>query len=193
MITQRIKKYKITIGNHPSQFKKEDKLSNYDAVVDVSDCPTYGLDKKIKNYHWLPITEWDKWGYAPFYFAVKILDHYIKKKSKIYVHCYAGKHRSPMMVYTYLQSLGLSEDEAFKLFKTEWDIKLSNVKTKKKEWLKRFFEKDIQRGRIPKDVIQFMREVRANPDMSILHILDKMNGRTDDISDKDFHIEMSKK
>jgi hypothetical protein len=168
-------------------------MSRYQAILNVSDYPAYGLNLENCNVQWCPIEEWAPWGYAPFYWAVNMLDYYTSnKQNDIYVHCYAGKHRSPMIVYLYLQSLGYSEAEAFAKFHTIWQVKFDNepkdIPTG--NWLKTFYDKDVARGRIPGDVIEFMKKVRENPEKSALQILDLMKNRTEDISDKDFHITM---
>jgi hypothetical protein len=193
MITHVVKRLNVEIGDHPD-YHDNDKQSfkKYDAIINVSDCPAYGLNDPEFNVHWYPIEEWEKWGYAPFYWAVHLFDFYTKQDKNLYVHCYAGKHRSPMIVYLYLQSLGYSEEEAFGMFDSKWQIRFDHAPEKPAgNWLKKFLDKDIAGGRIPADIVEFMKNARKYPDKSILHIVDMMKLREDDISDKEMHISFS--
>lgn len=179
MITNKIKKYKIDIGNHPKSRKFGDAtISEYEAILNVSDYPPYRHADKSIELHWCPIVEWDDWGYAPLYWTVNLLDDLIAEKKKIYVHCWAGKHRSPMLVYLYLRSLGHSEVEAFKLYDTQFELSLEGEQKKPiGNWLKRFYNKDIKKKRIPKDSIKFMKLVRKHPELSILEVLEILHGK----------------
>lgn len=166
MITQIIKQFNIEIGNHPGEHDDMDKsLKKYQVILNVSDYPFYWLDKVV---HWYPIEEWSKWGYGPFYWAVHILDYHTKREDKIYVHCFAGKHRSPMIVYLYIQSLGYSEEEAFKMFDTQWQ-RVREIP--EYNWLKECYDRDIADGRINEDVVLFMKKVRENPTKSLYEVL----------------------
>jgi hypothetical protein len=165
MITQIIRQFGIEIGSHPSEQDDMDKfLKEYQVILNVSDYPFYWTDKVI---YWYPIEEWGAWGYGPFYWVVNVLDYHINRRDRIYVHCFAGKHRSPLVVYLYLQSLGYTEEEAFSMFDTQWGKK----EVSEGNWLKRFYDKDVEGGRIPKDTILFMKKVRENPTKSLLEIL----------------------
>jgi hypothetical protein len=190
MINHKIHKLKIDIGTHPTAHHDGPfDVSSYDAVLDVSDYPTYNINGTLDNRHHYPIVEWDKWGYGPFYWAVKLLDHYTSKGSSVYLHCYAGKHRSVQIAHLYLLSLGYTLEEAFAMFDTQWKIRLDNKTESSNQWLKHFYDKDIQCGRIPADAVEFMKQVRLNPDKSALQVLSLMKEQSEhDAVDKDLHI-----
>jgi len=179
MITQKIEKYKIHIGNHPKSRKfGKASISGYNAILNVSDYPPYKPSKKSTEIHWFPIEEWNGWGYSPLYHAVHILDRLIKQKKKIYIHCWAGKHRSVMITYLYLRSLGNSEEEVFKLFDSQFSIEFRGEKRKIKNWLRDIYKRDVKNKRIEKDSIQFMKIVRENPELSILEVLQILKKKT---------------
>ena len=94
---------------------------------------------------------------------------YISEHKTIYVHCYAGAHRSPIITYCYLKAL-FGAEEAFKMFKDEipW---LSD----KKNWLEEVLINDINAGRIPEDIIEFIRDVIVNKESGLAWNLKQRN------------------
>jgi hypothetical protein len=177
MITNKIKKYKIDIGNHPSNPEFGDtRLEYYAGIINVSDFPPYASPSHAE-YFWYPIVEWEHWGYGPFFLALHALDKMIEDKKNIYVHCWAGKHRSPMIVYLYLISRGHTEKEVFEMFDTQFQLKMEGETGPIGNWLKRFYDKDIKRNRYATDIVDFMKIARANPELSILHVLELLKGK----------------
>jgi hypothetical protein len=178
MITNKVKKFKIDIGNHPKSDRfGKCSIDKYDAILNLSDYPQYWPDKKSIEMNWYPVVEWDTWGYGPLYWTVNALDRLVKAKKKIYVHCWAVKHRSPMSVYLYIQSLGYAAEEAFAMFDMQFITNIIGDKKPTGNWLKRFYDADIKSGRIPKDAIKFMQLVRQNPGLSILQVLEILKGK----------------
>lgn len=162
MITHRIKDFKIEIGSHPvtnKEFGEDIKIENYDVFVNVSDSPIYSFEGK--EVYWCPINEFGTWGYSVFYWFVHVMNRAIKEKKRIYVHCFAGAHRSPMMVYLYIRSLGYSKKDTLKIFDNGDD------------WIEIAFTNDINAGRIQKDIIEFMKVVHENPQLGMYDIFKK--------------------
>jgi hypothetical protein len=168
MVNYSISDFKIHIGNHPHYNENDEEgiLNSYDAIVNVSDDPAYGLDGNARIY-WFPISEFGYWTYQPFFWFVKLMDHHLEKQDRIYVHCHAGIHRSPMMVYLYIRSLGFSPDEAYSKFNASFS---SDENT---NWLEETFQNDVEYGRIPADVVEFMKDVQANKEMSMMSVMKK--------------------
>lgn len=178
MISYEVPSLKVEIGQHPVIYNQKDFqqfLSSYDTMFNFSDELPY--EHSRVNIHWHPINEFGYWGYAPFYFFTILMDKAVEKNHKIYVHCHMGAHRSPMMTYLYLRSLGHSPDEAYVLFTDEYIIL-----GKKENWLEETFLNDVEYGRIPADVVEFMKDVRKNKDFSMMTIL--KNRKTMDLPHK---------
>ncbi len=169
MITYKIPKYHIEIGDHP-MFDGIDKIvTKYNAIINVSDDVPYPNEPYPDTaIHWFPICEFGYWTYQPFYWIVRIMDRYVENHAKIYVHCHAGAHRSPMMVYLYLRSLGNTPDEAYDLF----DDKFS-LDGQRHNWLEEVLTNDIEYGRIPSDVVEFMKDVRKDSDASMMSVMNR--------------------
>jgi len=110
------------------------------AFVSVADSfPKYGSSLGSEQF-WYPIHECSNWGYGPFYWSKKILDRLFRKKVKTFVHCHGGVHRSPMIVYVWLRSLGHSAEEAVSLMGEAGYVRAIDYA----------YEQDIQHGYIPK-------------------------------------------
>lgn len=149
---------------HISQFDitvnwEEEAEHDYPVILNVSDTPGPKLGQA--GYYWYPINEVSNWGYGPFYWSKKILDkHCFPKQDKILVHCHAGAHRSPMIVFWWLRSHGYS------------------VQTIHDKWFKhsiwRLAEYDMQHGTIPKDLIEFYAQMVKFPEYSLMGILYSM-------------------
>lgn len=173
MITYRIPTLKIDIGSHPTANSvfpiREGELDKYNVFLNVSDDVPYMMTAET---HWFPINEFGYWTYQPFYWLVRLMDKAVKENNNIYLHCHAGMHRSPMMGYLYLRSLGNSPDEAFSKFHDTMVL----VGDANKNWLEETFQNDVEYGRIPADVVEFMKDVRKYEKDSLMHIMKKRGG-----------------
>jgi hypothetical protein len=171
MITYRIPSLKINIGDHPQVYEHEyETMMDHDVLMNVSDEGPYGsIDIPKKIIHWCPINEFGYWGYHTFFWTVRVLDEAIEYDKRIYLHCHAGAHRSPMIGYLYLRSLGHSPEEAIALFDEKFAI------GERTNWLEETFQNDVEYGRIPADVVQFMKDVRAYPNGSLMGVMSKRN------------------
>lgn len=166
MINYQFPEYKIDIGNHPNMQKnKQEILDAYNVIINVSDDPAYDVDKSGPKIHWHPINEFGYWTYQPFFWIVHTLNYYIKERSKIYVHCHAGVHRSPMISYLYVRSLGKSPEETYSMLEEPLAIHKSG------NWLEDVFQSDVESGRIPEDIVEFMQDVHKHPDKSMMSIM----------------------
>ncbi len=166
MINYSFSEYKIDIGNHPNMQKnKQEILDAYNVIINVSDDPAYDVDKNGPKIHWHPINEFGYWTYQPFYWIVHTLNHYIKERCRIYVHCHAGVHRSPMISYLYVRSLGKSPEEAYAMLDEPLALGHSG------NWLEAVFQSDVEAGRIPADIVEFMQDVHKHPDKSMMSIM----------------------
>lgn len=179
MITYKVPSLKIEIGDHPiiyADHEPESRVEKYDSIFNFSDEAPYGLSKNDypkTEIHWSPINEFGYWTYQPFYFIVPLMDNAVERGRNIYVHCHAGAHRSPLMTYLYLRSLGHTPEEAYALFDDKYV-----VLGEKNNWLEETFQNDVEYGRIPADVVEFMKDVRTHKDRSLMGLL-KMRGSMD--------------
>lgn len=85
-------------------------FSAFAAVINVADSPCRTFEVNGPSF-WFPVHETGRWGYAPFYGAAKVIDHFREIKKPILVHCHGGVNRSPSVVYAILASDGLSDGE----------------------------------------------------------------------------------
>lgn len=176
MINYCIPSLKIEIGNHPSYEHMNEgdntDLSNYDVAFNVSDSPEIEdiVDTKRKVY-WLPINEFGYWGYQTFYWFVHLMDNAVNRNLNIYLHCVAGMHRSPMLGYLYLRSLGNSPEEAFSKVEDKHHI----FGNDKYNWLEETLQNDIDYGRIPEDVVEFMTDVRKYKTSTLMNVMKLRN------------------
>lgn len=136
--------------------------SFYSAVINVSDSPCASFDYQLKvPSFWFPINEIAKWEYSPFYGAMKVVNEYWKGDKPILIHCHAGANRSPSIAYAILLAKGYTEDEA------EKSLNYPD--------LREVFERNIDRGHIPKNIIKFLQMVDEHPDDSLHFILRKLD------------------
>ena len=159
----------IAIGPDPTDGFSKDTAQIFDAVVNVSDspCATFYPSRPDQKMYWYPINEVGRWGYGVFFWSKKVLDFHFDRKDLIYVHCHAGAHRSPAIVYWWLYSRGCSRSEAaLRVYPNkQWKFDESGQLFKpenedpavEEESQRRFdtFETDIERGHIPPKLKQF--------------------------------------
>lgn len=146
-----LKKFNIAIC------PEEEASRDWPTIINVSDTPGPKLGQA--GYYWYPINEISNWGYGPFYWSKKILDKHIGQSDKILVHCHAGAHRSPMIVYWWLRSCGHPTKTIEKWF----DYPISKLA-----------EQDMRKNHIPSDLMEFYKEIRKNPTWSLMGILNSM-------------------
>ena len=176
MVNYQIPSLKIDIGNHPSyegvDGVPEIDLSKYDVVFNVSDSPEIEdiVDTKRK-VHWLPINEFGYWGYPTFYWLVHLMDNAVDRDLNIYLHCVAGMHRSPILGYLYLRSLDNDPQAAFLKVKDQHYI----LGSADYNWLEETLQNDIEYGRIPEDVIDFMKDVRKHKTSTLMNVMKLRN------------------
>jgi hypothetical protein len=131
---------------------------NYCVVVNVADTPCAIPDFQAEGIpaYWFPIVEFAYWGYTPFFATLRVAEMYYEKKKNILIHCHQGAHRSPIVAYTILRALGTSEEDAA----TQLEY----------PELTRILARDIKKGRIPEDIIEFLQRAINNPMMSLKDI-----------------------
>jgi len=156
--------------------KPEVAASFYCAVINVSDspCATFDYQLKVPSF-WFPIHEIDKWGYSPFYGALKVVNEYYKEGGKpVLIHCHAGANRSPSVAYAILLSKGYSPEEAEKSLNYP---ELSLV-----------FKRNVERKHIPKNIVDFLvkaQEPQHNT-TSLYSVLRNMDTDYEEWSQKQF-------
>ena len=136
--------------------------SFYEAVINVSDspCATFDYQLKVPSF-WFPINEIGKWEYAPFYGVLRVVNQYWKNEKPILIHCHAGANRSPSIAFSILIAKGYSEDEAEQLLNYPE--------------LREVFKRNIERGHIPKNIIEFLKMADEHKDDSLHFVLRKLN------------------
>ncbi len=170
MINYNIEKYKISIGSHPNQESDiEEYIKNYDLVLNVSDEPYFPKSNKV---HFFPINEVGEWFPQTFYWFIHLMNDAVAENKNVYVHCHAGIHRSPMMVYVYLRSLGHTAEESEILMEGNKSFAILGNETYDISFEK-FLERDIKAGRIQTNIIEFVRYLQENKKESLMVALSK--------------------
>jgi hypothetical protein len=154
-----LEQYRLGIG--PEDAARDD--PRWDVILSVA-------DKEPANWaietHWLPILESSQWGYGPFYWIKKQLDrHVLREKREVYVCCFAGFHRSPVVVFAWLLSLGHSRDEADRMFGPPIPYR---------ETVGELYHEDVKRGVVPAHLIEFFRIMQDEPAFSLAEVIEQM-------------------
>ena len=156
----------VFIGCDPTDGMTPKTVENFDVFLNVADseCETLKpYPNKHQHYYWFPINEVGYWGLAPFYYVNKVLDHHLPLGHKIYHHCHAGAHRSPMTFMLYLVYKGLSLTEAASyLMRRAPDLEIS------------MFFMDIKGGHISPYIFDFLEAMRRHPTYSLMGLLQYM-------------------
>lgn len=141
---------------------------DYDIIINVSDCIQASLDMSSPHFYkkpihyWLPICEWGRVGYEPFYAAKRIIDGNPGKR--VLIHCEGGINRSVIIAYAYLLSHG--RESEFTIGKSVWERFLSNAKK--------------QFTKSPPRLLEFLLEMNKFPTYSVAGILQQLLGNEDD-------------
>lgn len=155
-LTCEVPAYKMYVGNYEAgcikSFAHEEILGiPVDVVINVSDSHSPAAD------YWFPINEVAPWSYAPFYWFKKIADRCFSEGLSVLVHCHAGIHRSKMMVFCWLLSIGYRPaDAAFEMAQPD---------------MKHDYEYDIMHGIIPDNLPFFYATMAENPGYSLMGVL----------------------
>lgn len=161
-ITRGVPKYNIQIG--PIH-----QAVNYNptAILSVTDY----FDESIvwhDKFHWIPINETThNWGLLPFFAQKKLLDYYCLtvQVPLVFVGCSAGKHRSPMAVYSWLLSQpNATLESVAKEFYGKFDDDLT---------LK--FNQDVKLNYIPKEILRMYKVMNECPNASFREILSNLS------------------
>lgn len=133
-------------------------LNRVKAIINVSDNidQTCKLANSGKPSFWFPIHEAHSWGYAPFYGAAKIVDEY----QDVIIHCRLGINRSKCIAYAILKAEGLTEEETS-----------AQISKNGSNYTTFLFEKNMNSGRIPKDIISFLQARKQYPTHSLSKLL----------------------
>jgi len=136
----------IDVGNFESG---RDLGDNYSTVFNVSDNYSCHAD------FWIPLVEMSAWTYTPFYWFKKLADEH--SKHPMLVHCHAGIHRSLLMAYCWLLSLGFDTKEAANL------LSCDHVEDD--------YFRDIETGIIPGDLLDFYKIIEIHPKWCLSGVL----------------------
>lgn len=133
----------------------------YCAVINVADSPCATFDYQIHvPSFWFPIHEIGKWGYVPFFGALRVVNEYFKGDKPVLIHCHAGANRSPSVAYAILLSKGYSVQEA------EESLNYADFHE--------VFNRNLIKKHIPSNIVEFLQEANVNTD-SLHSILRKMD------------------
>lgn len=132
--------------------------NNYCAVVNVADdpCATPQFQAEGIPSYWFPIIEFGYWGYIPFFSTLRVVETYWDGSKNILIHCHQGAHRSPIVAYAILKARENTPEQIETYLEYP---KLTEV-----------FNRDIEKRRIPDDIIGFLQKAQENPGMSIKDI-----------------------
>lgn len=137
----------------------------FSAIINVSDSPCSTFDHSCPSF-WFPIQELGRWGHAPFYAAAKVVDHYdVEGSLPVAIHCHAGVNRSMCVTL------------AIQLADGHWPKEI-NIKpwNGPAEGCMGLFERNIQKGCIPDNIVEFLAERKQFPTYSILGLLAELGG-----------------
>lgn len=136
-----------------------DTLKKFKAIINVSDteCLSFELQPEVPSF-WFPIHEVWHWGYAPFYGAAKVVDHYGPKGAVLF-HCHAGVNRSACVALALKLADGLKPEE------------ITLPPFHKGHELISLFNNNIKRGYIPHDIIPFLQARKEKPTYGIMGLL----------------------
>lgn len=107
----------IAVGPYPDREKMEELNTNgITQILNVCEIKNIQPDSKLDlEIDQLPLRD----GFLiPMKDALKLMElmhQYIAEGKKVYVHCVAGQHRSPTVIWLYLISLGYSLEKAGEL------------------------------------------------------------------------------
>jgi hypothetical protein len=134
---------------------------NASAIISVTDLFEPSLMYQ-ERFHWVPVNEIaHSWGYLPFFTLKKLLDFYVQQRSPlIYLCCSAGKHRSPLMGFCWLLSLGKSLEQASEQFFGKFDQHPVDM-----------YKSDLKNGIIPHDLPQFYETMNEFPGLDYRSIM----------------------
>lgn len=165
------------IGSDPTKGMTLELASQFNVFINVDDkpCGTFsppalvfsngeGAVISSPKMYYYPINEWGNWGYGPFFWSKQVLDFHHAQGHKIYLHCAAGMHRSPMIFMVWLLSRGHKLKEAAKM-----------TFTNKHEAERMMYQhrQDILGGHIPANLDELHRRMDLNPNQGIDWILTK--------------------
>lgn len=152
-----ISQFGITVGPEESAA-----VRGYDVIINVNDAMPRNLDPYPARLFWIPINEIAPWGYTPFFATKRLLDFYFQKKCNILVHCAAGAHRSPLMVYGWFRSKGYTEQQA--------DNFLRGGCTQ-------MWNRDVETGIIPANLMDMYAVMAGRSTFSLMGVLQEMARR----------------
>jgi hypothetical protein len=163
-----LQKFNITIGPEEGLLELAQRGTTPDIVLNVADSiPEIELMQPFKDtkFFWYPINEVSRWGYGPFFWSKRILDFYTRysTNNKIFVHCHAGAHRSPMIVYCWLLSMGFPQGEIDHIFHNPHFSDL--------------YAFDLQHMHIPADLGDFYAVMNDCPTYSLMGCLKELAER----------------
>lgn len=153
----------IYVGSDPTDGMTPEDATSFQVFLNVSDSECNYFDPLPgQRMHWTPINELGYWSYAPFFYVKKVLDHHYNRGEKIYLHCHAGAHRSPMMAMCWLLSRGITVKEAARLV---WNGK----NPKSGHWEVGAFKRDWKIYRvIPRRIFEFYLRMARNPSYGLM-------------------------
>lgn len=142
-----------------------DTLRKFKAIVNVSDSPclSFDLQGDVPSF-WFPVHEVWHWGYAPFFGAAKVVDHY---GGPVLIHCHAGVNRS--------MCVGLALCLADDIPLEEIKLRPFNEGSEAMQSCMRLFEHNVKKGYIPSDIIPFLKARKAYPTYSMMGLLQTIN------------------
>lgn len=158
----------IFVGSDPLDGMTEAEAKSFDAIVNVSCSPCAYFNPAFvgQSMHWIPINEMGYWGFMPFFWFKKVMDHHHKLGHKVYVHCHAGAYRSPTFTVYWLTSLGHSLEEAIEI---EWNDPEVTHKFKTENngrHMKWKLEYPYKCGNINPHTIKMLRRMQEQPEYS---------------------------
>ncbi len=156
----------VYIGTDPRDGLKKETAESFDVFINVADSPSVIFEPYPHKRHytyWFPINEMGYWSHSSFYGAIKALDFHIRAGHKIYLHCHAGAHRSPLVFLVYLLYEGKTILEASEIL-----MPYSPLTMGKK------FVSSVKKGHIPNTIFLFLQKMRENPHSSIQDLMNPL-------------------
>jgi hypothetical protein len=158
-----VREHGITVGSW-DDYKKTITATPplHDVIINVCD-KTPAFENIGPELYWYPLNERANWGYSVFFWAKRILDFHSGRGHSILIHCEAGVHRSPMILFTWLLSLQVNSGSP----------DLSAINTLMGDDYADTYLWDVGRGKIPAE-LERLYELMADPGVSLADCLGRM-------------------
>jgi hypothetical protein len=161
----RVPEHRIAVGSWEDH-EQAITQTNPEFQVVVSVCDKTPLFSKTQcRLYWYPVNERASWGYSLFFWSKRVLDFHAAQGHSILIHCTAGVHRSPMILFTWLLSLQVKSHSV--------DLEAINAMMGGEQDYADLYLWDVRRAKIPSD-LERLYELMLDPGKGLQDCLEHM-------------------